>query len=42
VDVQALDVALIVGFALLICYLATLYPSRRAARLNPVDGFRYA
>jgi lipoprotein-releasing system permease protein len=42
VDVQTLDVALIVGFALLICFLATLYPSRRAARLNPVDGFRYA
>jgi lipoprotein-releasing system permease protein len=42
VDVQTADVALIVGFALLICLLATLYPSRRAARLNPVDGLRYA
>ncbi|RLB98955.1 MAG: lipoprotein-releasing ABC transporter permease subunit [Deltaproteobacteria bacterium] len=42
VDVQPADVALIVGFALLICFLATLYPSRRAARLDPVDGFRYA
>jgi len=42
VDVQAPDVALIVGFALLICFVATVYPSRRAARLNPVDGLRYA
>ena len=42
VDVQTADVALIAGFALLICLLATLYPSRRAARLNPVDGLRYA
>jgi lipoprotein-releasing system permease protein len=42
VDVQAPDVALITGCALLICFIATLYPSRRAARLNPVDGLRYA
>ncbi len=42
VDVQAPDVALIVGCALLICFAATLYPSRRAARLRPVDGLRYA
>jgi lipoprotein-releasing system permease protein len=41
VDVQAADVALIVACALLICFLATLYPSRRAARLNPVDALRH-
>jgi lipoprotein-releasing system permease protein len=41
VDVQAPDVIMIVACALLICFLATLYPSRRAARLNPVDALRH-
>ena len=41
VDVQAPDVAVIVLCALVICFLATLYPSRRAARLNPVDALRH-
>ncbi len=34
-------VAVVAIGALLICFLATLYPSSRAARLDPVDGLRY-
>jgi lipoprotein-releasing system permease protein len=36
-----LDVALVVGVAVLICFLATIYPSRQAARLDPVQALRY-
>lgn len=33
-------VTIVVG-ALVICFVATLYPSRRAAMLDPVEGLRY-
>ncbi|HAJ57105.1 MAG TPA: lipoprotein-releasing system transmembrane subunit LolC [Candidatus Omnitrophica bacterium] len=35
------DIALIAGSALLITFLSTIYPSRKAAQLNPVDALRY-
>jgi lipoprotein-releasing system permease protein len=38
---QVWDVVAIAGAALVICYLATLYPARQASRLNPVDALRY-
>ncbi len=41
VRVEALDVCMIVGAALIICFLATLYPARKASRLNPVEALRY-
>ena len=38
---KAWDVVAIAGAAMVICYLATLYPARQASRLNPVDALRY-
>ena len=35
------DVALTGACAMLICFLATLYPARQAARLEPVDALRH-
>jgi lipoprotein-releasing system permease protein len=39
--VRAFDCLLIVLTAVMICLLATLYPSRSAARLSPTDALRY-
>lgn len=35
------DVVLVIGVALLICFLSTLYPARHASKLDPVTVFRY-
>jgi lipoprotein-releasing system permease protein len=39
--VLPLDFALVVGAALLVCFVATIYPSRQAAKLDPVQALRY-
>ncbi|BCS34140.1 ABC transporter permease [Luteitalea sp. TBR-22] len=39
--VQADDFVLVVLAALLVCFLATIYPSRQASRLDPAQALRY-
>lgn len=41
VQLQSVDVGVISGAALLICFAVTLYPARHAARMNPVEILRY-
>lgn len=41
VQVEAADVSFVAGAAVVISFLATLYPSWYASRLNPVESFRY-
>jgi len=41
VQVQVTDVVFIVAAALAISFLATLYPSWQASRLDPVEAIRY-
>ncbi|HSL22360.1 MAG TPA: lipoprotein-releasing ABC transporter permease subunit [Vicinamibacterales bacterium] len=40
--VQPLDLAVVVVAAVLICFVATIYPSRQAARLDPAQALRYS
>jgi lipoprotein-releasing system permease protein len=39
--VLPLNFALVIAAAILICFVATLYPSRQAARLDPAQALRY-
>jgi lipoprotein-releasing system permease protein len=39
--VLPLDFGLVVGAAMLVCFVATIYPSRQAAKLDPVQALRY-
>jgi lipoprotein-releasing system permease protein len=39
--VQPLDFTLVVLAAILVCFIATIYPSRQAARLDPAQALRY-
>ncbi|MEQ1790262.1 MAG: lipoprotein-releasing ABC transporter permease subunit [Rickettsiales bacterium] len=35
------EVGMVLGFSLLLSFLATIYPARRAANLNPAEALRY-
>jgi lipoprotein-releasing system permease protein len=39
--VEALDLAVVVVSAVAVCFVATIYPSRQAARLDPAQALRY-
>jgi lipoprotein-releasing system permease protein len=39
--VEPLDVTVVVIAAVVICFVATIYPSRQAARLDPVQALRF-
>jgi lipoprotein-releasing system permease protein len=41
VRVEILDVVLVTLAAILISFLATIYPSWHASRLNPAEALRY-
>jgi len=39
--VLSTDLLVVVSVAVLICFVATIYPSRQAARLDPAQALRY-
>lgn len=41
VEIQLLDMTCIALAALALCFLATLYPARQAARMQPTEALRY-
>jgi len=41
VRLEAPDVFIIAAGAMVICFIATLYPARQASKLNPVEAIRY-
>jgi lipoprotein-releasing system permease protein len=41
VEIQLLDMSLIALAAMILCFLATLYPARQAARMQPTEALRY-
>jgi len=36
-----LDFAMVLAGAILVCFIATIYPSRQAAKLDPAQALRY-
>jgi len=39
--VRPIDLLMVVSAAMIICFVATIYPSRQAARLDPAQALRY-
>ncbi|HJD60867.1 MAG TPA: lipoprotein-releasing ABC transporter permease subunit [Rickettsia endosymbiont of Columbicola hoogstraali] len=40
-EVRNQDIILIASLSIILCFLATIYPSYKASKLNPVDALRY-
>lgn len=40
-EVRVQDIALIASLSITLCFLATIYPAYKTAKLNPVDALRY-
>jgi len=40
-EVRTEDIILIASLSIVLCFLATIYPSYKASKLNPVDALRY-
>jgi lipoprotein-releasing system permease protein len=38
---QPLDALVVIATAILICFVATIYPSRQASKLDPAQALRY-
>jgi len=38
---RPLELFIVIVVAVLICFIATIYPSRQAAKLKPVEALRY-
>ncbi len=41
VQLETMDVLIISGSAILICFISTLYPSYKASKMDPVEAIRY-
>jgi lipoprotein-releasing system permease protein len=41
VQIRPAEILLVAGITFAICFVATIYPSLKAAHLKPVDGLRY-
>jgi len=39
--VEPVDVTIVIVSAIVVCWLATIYPARRAAELDPAEALRY-
>lgn len=40
-EVRGEDILLVSGISIILCFCATIYPSYKAAKLNPIDVLRY-